>query len=1001
MAELDNKTSIRVPSQLPEFIRDDLDYQTFVDFVEAYYEWMESPDASNNSTQVVNAFNQGVTFGSHNLLNYADVDNTLDDFIQYYINDFLPNFPEDSLSDKSKVLKLARQLYQTKGTPASYKLLFRLLYNSDAELLYTRDLVFRASSGEWYVPKFLKVKSTDLTWLSPKVKNLKLFGETSKSFAVIENIVNTNKSDKFNIYIAEIERIFLSGENIRVVDSANQDVYFKDGEIVPVGTQGSTTLVGKIVGAISSININPKYRGLKYRVGDPVVVYGGLNDTNGIGATAEIEETTKGSIQRLNLVDGGHGYRTDPNTRIVFTGGGGSGAIAHVQSVNTLAEMANVVFVGTDLIALKSHIQLDATSFNFTANLSANALTSIANSLSFISFSTSPIDSVIVDNGGGGYSDVPLITAESLYNDELPSQTLWIKDGTVYTSNVSGSYPISSNTHNLASIGILSPIKILNAGQDYSINDKIVFSGGTGSGAYANVKSVGIDGNILEIEYVPNYMDDKKYPIGGMGYTNQSLPTLSISSLTGSGANVYVSGILGTGALFNAQTDRIGSITKIKITEAGEDYVNTPNVSFKVQDLVITNINGDINDIKSGSIISQNTNNVLTYSAYVDSKQIITSTPQANTDVYRFRVYNYAGKLNYDKSIIVETPTSNVSVNLSNQFDGLITDIGAYYNGIKTYGNGSARGVAKFLQGLIFGAGRYISTVGQPSSYSVLQSEIHNDYTYILSVETPIAKYRDLLKSLLHPSGMRVIGRDLLKSEKNFDFHKHSGQDSIFPLQYWINWPVGDPYVSVSMNVKNGFANTNIVYVNSTDKSLNVFNNLSNSDFIIIENSVGPVISSKINSLDAENAMIYLDDEVWLTYSNVAYAYSNTELGLLQISDFSVANTPNYDIINNRNYSDANNHIKDIVFRGDNITIGGNTYIVLGVDYDNNLISIVNQQSVLATDPNADLVETNQPVANNILLGDYQIIVGTKENPVPFTINRKINTPRVSIRKSS
>ena len=48
--------------------------------------------------------------------------------------------------------------------------------------------------------------------------------------------------------------------------------------------------------------------------------------------------------------------------------------------------------------------------------------------------------------------------------------------------------------------------------------------------------------------------------------------------------------------------------------------------------------------------------------------------------------------------------------------------------------------------------------------------------------------------------------------------------------------------------------------------------------------------------------MIYLDDEVWLTYPNVAYGYSNTELGLLQVSDFSVANTPNYDIINNRNY---------------------------------------------------------------------------------------------------
>ena len=35
------KTSIRIPSQLPEFIRDDLNYETFVAFVQAYYEWLE------------------------------------------------------------------------------------------------------------------------------------------------------------------------------------------------------------------------------------------------------------------------------------------------------------------------------------------------------------------------------------------------------------------------------------------------------------------------------------------------------------------------------------------------------------------------------------------------------------------------------------------------------------------------------------------------------------------------------------------------------------------------------------------------------------------------------------------------------------------------------------------------------------------------------------------------------------------------------------------------
>ena len=997
-----NKTSIRIPSQLPDFIRDDVDYDTFVAFAEAYYEWTELTNTSNGASTLVSASNQGTTYASHNIQNYSDIDSTLDEFINYYVNDFLPNFPEDTLADKSKVIKLARQLYQSKGTPASYKLLFRLLYNSDAQLLYTKELVFRASSGEWYVPQYLKVTSPDLQWISPNLKNLRLFGQDSKSFAVIENIVSTNKSNKYNIYISQIERLFKSGEYVRVVDSANQNVYFKDGEIVPSGTQGAELLTAHIVGSISTININKKYRGLKYKVGDPVVVYGGVEEVTGIRATAEVAETTSGSIQRLNIINGGHGYRILANSRIVFTGGGGSGAIAHVQTVNAAAEIANVTFVGSDLIALKQHLQLNALTFGFSSNASANILTTIANSLSFLSFSTSPIDSVIVDNGGGGYYDVPIITAESTYKDELPSETLWIKDGTIYPTNVTGSIPISSNTHNLVSIGILAPPEITTKGTGYVVGDKIVFSGGTGVGAFANVTEVNGLGGINKIEYVSNYLNTSKYPLGGMGYTNQNLPKLTVTSTAGVNANVLVSNILGTGAQFNAQTDRIGSITRIGITEAGEDYVSTPSVSFKVQDILVTNIVGDIGSILAETEIKQGVDPSFNFTGHIDSVTIVNSTINPLTDVYKFRVYNYSGGLNYGDTITAYSQLgANTTMQLTNAYDGAVDDASAFHNGIKIYGNGTAKGVAKFLEGLIFGQGRYLTTTGQPSSYSVLQSDIHNDYTYILSVEQPISKYRDLLKGLLHPAGTRVIGRDIMKNEKNFDFHKYSGLGLINPLQYWINWPVGDPSVTVSMNVSSNMVTySNTVNV-STIAGTTALDSLSNTDFLVIHNDTGPVITSRIKSVDGVNSTITLDDDTFLTYTNVIYGYANTEINKIQISDFCLTNTPNYDIINNRNYSDANNHLKDIVFVGDNVIIGGNTFVVMGVNYDDKLLSIVNFQSLVATDPNGDLVLTNEPTPHNLLIGEYIISAGTKENPVPITINRIINTNKAYIRKSS
>ena len=148
-------------------------------------------------------------------------------------------------ADKSKVLKIAKQLYHAKGTPASYKLLFRLLYNSDTQILMTGDLVFRASAGQWYVPKFLKVNGDASLWLTPGIKNFRVFGQTSKSFATIENVIlNGSKCD---VYISNIERVFQSGENIIVVDSRNQDIYVKDNEVVTKGTTGASTVTGKLV----------------------------------------------------------------------------------------------------------------------------------------------------------------------------------------------------------------------------------------------------------------------------------------------------------------------------------------------------------------------------------------------------------------------------------------------------------------------------------------------------------------------------------------------------------------------------------------------------------------------------------------------------------------------------------------------------------------------------------------------------------------------------------
>ena len=72
------KTSLLIPSQLPGFIREEPDYSTFVAFVQAYYEWMEE--------------NGNLLDRAKNIVNYTDIDNTTEEFIDYFLKDFLPYF---------------------------------------------------------------------------------------------------------------------------------------------------------------------------------------------------------------------------------------------------------------------------------------------------------------------------------------------------------------------------------------------------------------------------------------------------------------------------------------------------------------------------------------------------------------------------------------------------------------------------------------------------------------------------------------------------------------------------------------------------------------------------------------------------------------------------------------------------------------------------------------------------------------------------------------------
>ena len=912
------KTSVLVPFQLPGFIRDNPDYAKFITFLQAYYEWMEQ---SGNAID-----------GSRNLLDYHDIDTTTDQFLQYFVNDFLPNFPAESLISQDKAIKVARQLYQTKGTPASYKFLFRILYDSDFEYFYTEDAVFKPSAGTWYVPKSLSLDSNDqnyLTLVNATNGSYRVFGETTKSLATIENIVQ--EGVKTEVFISNIERLFQSGEFAHIVDSNNQPVYFN-----------GNLLRSKIVGQISSVNITPNNRGLFYQPGNPVVLYGGLNSPTGHGAAATVGSVTAGSIQRINLVSGGYGYQLYPNTNINIVNGGG--AIAQIGSLNTSPSVvANVSLIPVDSITLKQYITIGNTQYNFSNNVHANANTSLANAFTFINLTTYPISSVLVENSGGGITQQPTITANSTYVTDTQSEA------------------------DLGALGILAPIQIVNGGEGYTNNDTIIISGGTGYGAFAKVSvsnTTNASGVITTVNYVyPGNQTVPHFPLGGLGYKLSSLPTVSIVSANNQAANasLVVPGILGQGAVFNTSVDRVGAITTISISDYGTDYIATPNVSLKIQDIAVSNVSL-LNLPQEGDIVYQGSSlNTSTYLATVASVSGLIPYADPTQSLYTLRVFNYNSVPNFNTPLNIYQ--KNIHMNITN----------SYTPNLISYGDGTALATSTFLNGLTIGQGQYLDTSGQPSSFDVLQSTKYNAYTYEITVEKEIEKYRSTLLNLLHPAGMQLLGRFSMRSANTSNSSIIDVLNTGHTLAYYTGsqGTTGTLSGGISNNIIQftGLAGSNIANI--------IFANISS---IQMTTSNNDIITSQVIKVNGFANTITLQDNVWTTFANVGYGTGTNGTNRINITSL----TYSYNIVNGGIYSNTMYPMKDMIRAGDTITIANNTSrTVTNVNYNNNIVYLNSNLTANAT----SLVTINRTFT--ALGGSIKIFgpVGTQYFPSILTEN--------------
>jgi hypothetical protein len=349
-----NTLSLLVRQQLPEYVRND--YDAFVTFVEAYYEWM---DRSNNAIQVAKS-----------IPDYINLDSTLNAFIDYFVKQFLPLFPADRLTNPEFLIQHAKEFYHAKGTEKAVALLFRLLYNQSIETFYPKTSVLRASDGKWSQASSLRLHPTVWTqetangatarfrtldtalgvtptvYLNGVLQSSGYLHSSDEPWITFTSTPVVNTEVKFTYAGDEIKDLFNTGEIVvrfvgltsgatAVTESA--EVIIEEGTITQLDYATSSAtgafshgenvrgrwvyditnaqyvdIYGTLISYLADIEITNG--GLGYNVGDPVIVTGGDPTTT---ATAIVESIYSALISNITITDGGCGYQVGQRAYIV------------------------------------------------------------------------------------------------------------------------------------------------------------------------------------------------------------------------------------------------------------------------------------------------------------------------------------------------------------------------------------------------------------------------------------------------------------------------------------------------------------------------------------------------------------------------------------------------------------------------------------------------------------------------------------------------------------
>jgi hypothetical protein len=743
---MDQKISVLVKRQVPEYVREQ--YPLFLSFVEAYYEFLEN----KQGTQKNDLLNQIEV-----VKNISDVDSSIDEFETYFFNTFASSIPAGTDINKAFLIKNILPLYQSKGSESSFRLLFRLLYDTEIEIKYPRDNILRASAGNWKIENTVKVSINDISsfyvgdgtkkrfrivnklsgdelqvYLNevlqttgfkvlkdyqiiefdsaiPNGDDLEIFyesvdkdifnsrkitGETSGSSVIVERVFSTIVNNE-NVYELYVDKKTLIGE-FTIGEKITTDV-FVDDESVDIRLRTISKLK-----EIQITNI-----GSNYNIGDPVII-------NSPGAErvpkAFVSRIYNSSFDNINILESGAGFELGAKVR-----SDGVGVPFVDIDVNSIflnsSNSANVFRVFTDVISdiNPANTSINSISYGLSGPVSGNLNTVISHCFSNTSFvNIGEIIGININSVLMNYTSIPILDAE-------PANLILPKVGNT----------VSNTVLQIKSYGSLGKTRIINGGQNYQVGDQLTFTNPPayfGFGAEAEVREVDANGSIKLIKFVPskisgtvNVFTSNTQVVGSNTFFLRELR---------SGDKIWVNGE-------DRTVNTISSNTSLNVYSSFSSNSNQKVIRLYGK-YPVGGANYDQNALPTINVISSNGINANIQAMAVFGDGEILQPILGNNIPGGIRTITI---IDYGKSLL-SVPELDLS----------------------SYGDGQAVAEAVLIPSFDELNGKWLDSEGLISDLSrKLQGlDYYIDFSYVIRSTLEFVKYKDVLKSLIHPGGSIV-----------------------------------------------------------------------------------------------------------------------------------------------------------------------------------------------------------------------------------------------------